>query len=66
MTQPLVGQVDGAHVVVVDLPRDRHRRRVYLTLGAAERAVQRAHAAGHDARIVLCRLVPVEVGDSKQ
>jgi hypothetical protein len=35
------------------------RRRVYLDLGAARTAVERANAKGQPARLVLCTLTPV-------
>ena len=52
---------DGSLVVVVRTPAGRYRRRVFLTLAAAERARDRAQDAGHDAEIVLCRLTPMGV-----
>ncbi|NQD42441.1 hypothetical protein [Glutamicibacter halophytocola] len=60
--------MDGAYAVVVEcqpklqgghLP-PRHRRRVYLSLAPAERAVERAHVAGLRAKLTLYRLVPAE------
>ena len=51
----------GAAAVVVHLYGERHRRRVFLTLAAAERAVRRAEDAGHQAHIVLSRIVPIGV-----
>lgn len=53
--------VDGALVVVVTTPAGRYRRRVYLSLRAAEAAVDRAERRGQVARIVLCSLLPVRV-----
>lgn len=50
---------DGAYAVVVELNRDRYRRKLFLTLGAAERAAKRARSAGHDAEVLLVRLQPV-------
>lgn len=47
-----VVRVDGNGVV---------RRRVFLTLAAAERSVRRAEAAGQSAAVVLVRLSPVTV-----
>jgi hypothetical protein len=34
------------------------RRKVYLDLGHARKAVERAHAKGQPARLVLCMLIP--------
>lgn len=45
-------------VVVVHTTERTTRRRIYLSLKAAERAVARAHTRGQDAEIVLARLVP--------
>ena len=54
-------QVRGCFVLVVETPGDRYRRRTFLTLAAAERAVDRARLAGHASSVLLCRLVPVAV-----
>lgn len=54
--------VAGALVVVVDTGHGKHRRRVYFNLPSAQRAADRAIEAGHDAEIVLCRIVPVTGG----
>lgn len=51
--------VSGAFVALVETPAGKYRRRVFLTLAAAEKAVQRAHDAGHSATVVLCQLTPV-------
>ena len=53
----------GVHVVVVDTPQGKHRRRVYFNLPGAQKAADRAIAAGHPAHVVLCQLVPVD-GDA--
>lgn len=45
-------------VVVVHTTERTTRRRIYLSLKAAERAVSRAHTRGQDAEMVLARLVP--------
>ena len=45
-------------VVVVHTTDKTTRRRIYLSLKAAERAAARAHERGQDAEIVLARLVP--------
>ena len=46
----------GVYVVVVETSDDRMRRRVYLNLPGAQRAVQRAQDRGHEARLYLARL----------
>lgn len=51
----------GAFVVVTHTFADRHVRRVHLTLAAAQRAVERAEDRGHQAQILLARIVPVGV-----
>ncbi len=51
----------GVLVLVVHLPEGRERRRVLLTVAAAQRAAARAEAAGHRADVVLCQLMPVGV-----
>jgi hypothetical protein len=52
-------ELHAAYVVVVVSPYGQPRRRVYLSLHHATQAVQRAHAKGQPAHMVLCRLVPV-------
>lgn len=56
------GLVAGVHVVVVQIRgtdvSPRYRRRVLFNLPSAQRAVDRATAAGLDASIVLCQLIP--------
>ncbi len=54
-------QVRGTMVVVVETEVGKYRRRAFLTLASAQRAVERAEAAGHRASIVLARLEPVAV-----
>ena len=56
--------VAGAYVAVVHTAHEKRHRRVFLTLSSAQRAVDRAIEAGHDAEVVLCRLVPVTGGGS--
>ena len=53
-----------AYVAVVEIAEGKYRRRPYLTLAAAQRAVERAEARGVTATVTLCELVPVrgEVG----
>lgn len=41
----------------------QYRRRVHLSLTAAQKAVQRAKDRGLQAHMVLCRLEPVKAGD---
>lgn len=50
--------LNGVHVVLVTVTSTGHtRRRVMFGLPAAQRAVDRATAAGHEASIVLCQLI---------
>ena len=49
----------GVYVTVVRVNNGHMRRRVYLSLAPAERAVRSAQERGHSAEIVLCRLDPV-------
>ena len=58
--QAVADSIRGAFVVVVEAPGATCRRRVFLTLSAADRAMQRAHARGCMAHLVLCRLLPVD------
>ena len=55
--------VDDEHalVVVYTAGAEHVRRRVLFSLTSAQAAVERAHARGQDAQIVLVRLAPVEV-----
>ena len=46
----------GVYVVVVETSDDRMRRRVYLNLPSAQKAVARAQEWGHEARLFLARL----------
>lgn len=56
--------MDGVYAVVVECQGEhvppRHRRRIYLSLAPAEKAVSRAHIAGLRAKLTLYRLVPAE------
>lgn len=60
------GLVAGVYVAVVQIKGDhtpaRYRRRVFLNLPAANRAISRAHMDGLDASVVLCQLIPVSGG----
>lgn len=55
--------VAGVHVVVVETTAGKYRRRVYFNLPGAQKAADRAIAAGHEAQIVLCQLTP-SAGDA--
>lgn len=46
--------------VRTDSPEPQYRRRVHLSLTAAQNAVRRAQERGLQAHMVLCRLEPVE------
>jgi hypothetical protein len=48
-----------AYVVLLVTRYGMPRRRVYLDLGHARKAVERAHAQGRQAWLVLCKLEPV-------
>lgn len=47
--------------VLVEDPRGRYRRRVFLTINGAEAACRRAKARGRQAHMALVRVVPVAV-----
>lgn len=47
-----------------DSERPQYRRRVHLSISAAQRAVERAHERGLQAHLVLCELKPVDGGAS--
>lgn len=49
------------YVLIVHRSCGRYRRRCYMQLASAERAVTRARERGEYAEIVLCRVVPVQV-----
>ncbi|MFD2674808.1 hypothetical protein [Gulosibacter bifidus] len=48
--------INGALAVVVETPHGRVRRRLYLSLKAAENAARRARDAGHSATVLLVEL----------
>lgn len=56
--------LNGVHVVVAEIrsssPEPRYRRTAYWNLPGAQKAVDRAHMAGKEAHIVLCKLQVVE------
>lgn len=56
----VVSAVTG-YALAVETGAGRYRRRLFLTLAAAENAVSRARERGQYAEIILVRLVPVEV-----
>ncbi|MGI8445961.1 MAG: hypothetical protein ACR2MP_02000 [Streptosporangiaceae bacterium] len=53
-----------AYVALVEVADGKYRRRTYLTLAAAQRAMERAESRGVAASVTLCELVPVR-GDSE-
>lgn len=57
------GLVHGVYVAVIQVRgtdiEPRYRRRVYMNLPAANRAIARARMDGLDCSIVLCELTPV-------
>lgn len=53
--------VQGVFVTVVQDDRGHARRKIYLSLAAAQHAVERARDRGHEASVVLCQLQPVGV-----
>lgn len=48
-------------LLVLNPETGRYRRRIYLSLSAAEKAVERAESRGHIAHIILGRFSVVEV-----
>lgn len=55
----MLDHIAGALVVVVEVAEDRHRRRVYLSAAAAERAARRAVDQGREASVFVAQLRPV-------
>ena len=51
--------LDGVLVVVVELPNEKIRRRVFLSLHTAQRHADAARRAGREARVWLAQLAPV-------
>lgn len=49
------------YALAVETGAGRYRRRLFLTLAAAENAVARARARGQYAEVILVRVVPVGV-----
>lgn len=54
-----LARVDHALLVTRTIRGGKVRRRILLSLDAAQRAAERAEAAGHPATITLVRLLPV-------
>lgn len=57
--EALTARADHALLVTRVIRGGKVRRRILLSLDAAERAADRAEAAGHPATITLVRLLPV-------
>lgn len=51
--------LDGVLVVVVVLPNQKIRRRVFLTLASAQRHADRARENGNHVRVILAQLAPI-------
>lgn len=51
----------AGYAVLVETGEGRYRRRLFLTLASAERAVERAEDRGQSAHLVLCQIVPTGV-----
>lgn len=51
----------AGYALAVETGNGRYRRRLFLTLAAAENAVDRARQRGQYAEIILVRVVPVGV-----
>ncbi|WP_143813984.1 hypothetical protein [Luteococcus japonicus] len=66
--QPLVtdseakANLDGCLVLLVQIDAAHYRRRVFLSLNSAQRALSAARARGYSARIIACELHPLTVG----
>lgn len=63
-SSPLHGDVLAAvtgYALAVETGNGRYRRRLFLTLAAAQNAVNRARERGQYAEVVLVRVVPVGV-----
>jgi hypothetical protein len=54
--EPAASYLTGALAVLVSTPRGRFRRRLYLSLSAAEKCAERARIRGEEAHIVLVQL----------
>lgn len=51
--------INGMFVAVVSVTTDKVRRYPFVTLAAAQRRVDRAREAGHEASVILAELRPV-------
>lgn len=60
----MIARADALVALVQD-KRGRYRRRVFLTLASAERAVAQARARGVDAQVVLVKLTPIGGDDDE-
>ncbi|MEW9263342.1 hypothetical protein AB1207_01150 [Kineococcus endophyticus] len=58
-TREVLAAVSNIFVVAVRVDGDHLRRRIYLSLSAAQRAAERAEARGKTADIILCKVTPV-------
>lgn len=59
-TRPLPAEaIAHAHAVLVSTPSGKYARRLYLSLHAADKAMERARARGQEAACVMVELVPV-------
>lgn len=56
-----VEHVRDRFCVVVEPSAGHFRTRIFMTLAAAEKAAERAVAAGHDVTVILSRIDPVSV-----
>lgn len=59
-----LAQRGRALAVLIEDSSGRYRRRLYLSLRSAEKAVQRARERGRDARAILVSFEPVEGGET--
>ena len=55
----LAEHIGGTWVLVVEIAEDRHRRRCFLSVAAAERAAERARAGGRNCGVYLAELTPL-------
>lgn len=55
-SEPVKASAASVYVVLVRTSDEKMRRRVMLSLHAAEKAARRAELRGHTAELVLCRL----------
>lgn len=55
-------QLAGCLVLLVKVDNAHYRRRVFLSINAAQRALVAAREKGYSARVVACELHPLTVG----